>query len=152
MLKCLGNKNVRQCVLASWPLEHIYLTIRHFSICIDLALDTFLHNSCFYSTYNEVQELLKTKKPQKTNKQAKTNQPPPKKKPQRNQQNKKTPQIKKKTPEVKQTKKPTHSAKQQPLKSRLHQWLNHSFPSTEFHSFHLNVSKHQNKGVLFLPG
>lgn len=71
------------CILANWPLEHIYLTTRHFSTCMDLALDTFLHNSCFYNTYDEFQELLEDKKKPQPNEQKTPSKSP--------QNNKKTP-------------------------------------------------------------
>lgn len=57
-----GGKKELVCILANWPLKCICLTIKHFLISIDLALDTFLHNFCFHNTYSGGQELLKKNK------------------------------------------------------------------------------------------
>lgn len=68
------------------------LGYQHFSKGMDLTVDTFLHNSSFCNTYDEVQEQLKTnkqnkmeKKPKQTKKQTKKQQQQNCKKPKSNQ-------------------------------------------------------------------
>lgn len=129
--------------------------MRHFSICMDLELDTFLHNSCFYNKY-EFQELLKTKKYPKKQHQ---NPPSAPKKTQNKQTKIKTKQTKNRQKKTPTTKNPKQKTNKKPhMTMPKHSLTKVAFVNDQTIAFkllfpvsHLNASKHQHKGVSHCP-